>query len=96
MSVTDHLIQWQGMAISIRHVANWSNTGFDHLEIQTVEPDRAPLPITETGYRSHFLHGSDLEAHGGAIAFVKAWLDHEAKSEAWKIAKAASDQLSLF
>ncbi|MGO7924500.1 hypothetical protein ACC755_35950 [Rhizobium ruizarguesonis] len=96
MGVTDHLIQWQGMAISIRHVANWSNTGFDHLEVQTIEPARAALPITETGYRSHFLHGTTLEKHGGAVAFVTAWLDHDAKSEAWKSVKAASDQLSLF
>ncbi len=25
-----------------------------HLEIRSIKPERAPLPITETGYRSHF------------------------------------------
>lgn len=68
MGIMDHTIQWQGMAVSIRHVANWSGTGFDHIEVQTILPPRAPLPITETGYRSHFLHGEDLAGHGGAVA----------------------------
>ncbi|MGX5774989.1 hypothetical protein ACWKW0_09380 [Methylorubrum zatmanii] len=79
------------MAISIRHVASWA-AGFDHLEIRTIEPERAPLPITETGYRSHFLHGSELKEHGGALPFVLAWLEHAARTQAWQ----TSRQLSLF
>ncbi|MDR6873573.1 hypothetical protein J2Y55_004600 [Bosea sp. BE125] len=96
MSITDHTIQWQGMAVSICHVANWSGTGFDHIEVQTVTPERARLPITETGYRSHFLHGEDLAGHGGAVAFVTKWLDHEAKSAAWREYQRSSAQLPLF
>ncbi|MFA5952597.1 MAG: hypothetical protein WC807_20220 [Hyphomicrobium sp.] len=96
MGITDHMIQWQGMAVSIRHVANWSGTGFDHIEVQTILPPRAPLPITETGYRSHFLHGEDLAGRGGAVAFVTKWLDHEARSAAWQGHLRASAQLSLF
>ena len=52
------------MAVSIRHAADWLNTGFDYLEIQTLAPERAALPITETSYRSHFLYGSELESFG--------------------------------
>jgi hypothetical protein len=96
MGITDHTITWQGMAVSIRHVANWSGTGFDHIEVQTITPDRARLPITETGYRSHFLHGEDLATHGGTVAFVTKWLDHEAKSAAWREYQRTSKQLSLF
>ena len=96
MSVTHHEIQWQGMAVSIRHVANWSGTGFDHIEVRSINPERAALPITETGYRSHFLRGEDLERHGGAVAFVTGWLDHEAKAVEWKEHMRASAQLSLF
>ncbi|MGQ3284177.1 hypothetical protein [Bosea sp. (in: a-proteobacteria)] len=92
----DHKIQWQGMAISIRHVTNWSGTGFDHVEVRSITPERAPLPITETGYRSHFLHGEDLAGHGGAVAFVTQWLDHEARGAEWKEHQRTSAQLSLF
>lgn len=90
-AATEHLIQWQGMAIQIRHVAGWA-AGYDHLEIRTIEPDRAKLPITETGYRSHFLPGWELEEQGGAVTFVTAWLEHAAQSTEWQAAR----QLSLF
>lgn len=96
MTVRDHRITWNGMAISIRHAADWLGTGFDHLEITTIEPERAALPITETGYRSHFIRPDELDGCGGAVAFVTAWLDAEAESEAWKAACERSRQLSLF
>ncbi|PTM40516.1 hypothetical protein [Bosea sp. 124] len=96
MNVSDHIIQWQGMAVSIRHVANWSGTGIDHIEVRSITPQRAPLPITETGYRSHFLHGEDLAGHGGAVAFVTKWLDHEARSAKWQEHQRTSAQMSLF
>lgn len=60
MGATDYIIRWNDMAISIRHVTG-RFAGFDHIEVSTIEPERAPLPITETGYRSHFLHASTLE-----------------------------------
>lgn len=96
MSATEQTIQWQGMAVLIRHVPDWSGTGFDHLEIRTADPERAPLPITDTGYRSHFLPSAELAAYGGPLAFVAAWLDHEANSDQWKAQAANSKQLSLF
>lgn len=96
MQVSDFTIRWQGMAIRIRHASRWSGTDFDHIEVLTTEPERAALPVTETGYRSHFLHGDELQSHGGAAAFVLAWLDHEAQSESWKAHVRKSRQLSLF
>ncbi|MCP1551679.1 MULTISPECIES: hypothetical protein [Methylorubrum] len=88
--VTEHIIQWHGMTVEIRHVAGWG-AGYDHLEIRSIKPERAKLPITETGYRSHFIPAGDLEEQGGAVAFVTDWLDHESRSEAWK----AASQMSL-
>lgn len=96
MRVAFETIRWQNMAIRIRHVSGWSGTEMDHVEIQTIEPESAPLPITDTGYRSHFMHGEDLAAHGGPIAFVLAWLEYEAKTEKWRKHVEASKQLSLF
>ena len=51
-------VEWSDISIEIRYEPNWLNLdiGYDtaHLAIVSIAPDRAPLPITETGYRSHF------------------------------------------
>lgn len=65
-----------------------------HLEI--IADNRAVLPVTETSYRSHFVPREVVEVLGGPVAYVRAWLDHEAQSPAWKAHRAASRQLSLF
>lgn len=33
-----------------------------------------PHPISETGYRSHFVHPQHIEEEGGPVAHVQAWL----------------------
>jgi len=58
-------------------------------------PRGAPLPITTTGYRSHFLPAEELATEGGPVAFVTAWLDREANSKAWEKTEFAWRQLSL-
>lgn len=67
-----------------------------HLEVRSVAPSRAPLPITETGYRSHFCDPDDIERRGGPLAFVEAWLEAEACSPTWRAADMARRQLELF
>jgi hypothetical protein len=67
-----------------------------HLEIETVEPANAPLPMTETGYRSHFCAPADIDTEGGPVAFVRAWLECEARSPEWKAAQEERRQLTLF
>jgi hypothetical protein len=47
-----------------------------HLEIRSIRPERARLPITDTRYRSHFHAPGTIEALGGdVVAQVIAWLD---------------------
>lgn len=53
----------------------------DHIELRTA--DKTPLPVTETGYRSHFLPLGSVAEHGGAVAYVRDWLDYEAKRTKW-------------
>lgn len=96
MSVQIHTIVWRGITVRITHHPDRFSCSFDHLEIQSVAPDRAALPITETGYKSHFLHANELASYGGPVAFVTAWLDHDAHSSAWQEAELSSRQLSLF
>jgi hypothetical protein len=83
-----HKITWRGIALTITFKPDWLNVA-DHIELETEE--RVPLPVTETGYRSHFMQVGSVMAHGGAVAFVIDWLDFEAKRMGWSGA-----QLTLF
>lgn len=96
MTASIHSIDWRGIAVRITHHPDRFMRGFDYLEVESVAPERAALPITETGYKSHFLPGGDLAGYGGPVAFVTSWLDHEAKSSAWRASELSSRQLSLF
>lgn len=89
-------LTWQGIEIeAIYTPRKWGITA--HLEIHSIQPERAPLPITETGYRSHFHPCGTVEAAGGDVAAqVTAWLDEEAKKPEWQAYLAQSRQLSLF
>jgi hypothetical protein len=83
-----HNITWRGIALTITFTPDWLSVA-DHLEIET--EGRIPLPVTETGYRSHFVATGAVEAHGGPVAVVTDWLDHEARRTGW-----SGVQLSLF
>jgi len=68
-----------------------------HLEIRSIRPERARLPTTETGYRSHFQAPGTVEALGGdVVAQVIAWLDEEARTPDWQRYADASRQGKLF
>jgi len=83
-----HSIVWRGIEIAITFTPEKFGMA-DHIELMT--EDRAALPVTETSYRSHFLPVGTVAAHGGAVAFVSAWLDFEAERTGWSGA-----QLRLF
>jgi hypothetical protein len=66
-----------------------------HLQIKADQK----IPISETGYRSHFTAASDIEYYGTPIDFVKAWLVAASKKKDWilyKKEKQQAQQLSLF
>lgn len=96
-------IDWQGITVEIVYEPNWLNlanrTGdlaSAHLEIRSIKPERAPLPITETGYRSHFLHPGEIDLLGGPVAYVQTWLDEMAESKEWLEYETSRRQLTLF
>jgi len=96
-------IDWRGHTIRITYEADWlgmnarrGHYSTAHLQIETLAPERAPLPMTETGYRSYFTDRAVIEDAGGPDAFVLAWLEHEAAKPAWKAREAQARQLSLF
>lgn len=88
--------EWNGILISLdyRH-KRWDV--IDHIEIKTIAPPDVPLPITETGYRSHFFHSDALEPYNNdPVAYISALLDDAAKHPAWKKQNIDARQYSLF
>lgn len=86
---------WRGIGLEIRHCVNWcAMVGMDHIEV--ISDGRMPLPITETGYKSHFLPRERIAEFGSATDYVLAWLDHAAVAESWRRREAEARQLSLF
>ncbi|GAB5512242.1 MAG: hypothetical protein Rhims3KO_36430 [Hyphomicrobiales bacterium] len=92
-----HRMTWQGIKIELRYKPRTHGDTIAHLEVQSINPDRAPLPITESGYRSHFhAIGTVENSDGTLVEQVTAWLNAKAKSKAWKTYVESSQQLSLF
>lgn len=95
-------IEWRNpltndiVRIRITHARDYLLSGSDHIEVESMRPKRAPLPITETGYRSHFMPALELINAGGPVTFVTAWIEQEAKGKAWTRAAAAKAQGDLF
>ena len=95
---TDHHMDWEGIALLVKWCPSWNGENaiyqIAHLEIHAA--NKTPLPITETGYKSHFIDKEAVEALGGPLAYARAWLDEAAAAPAWKAKVRASRQLSLF
>jgi len=98
MSIQNYRLHWQGIEIEARYEARFSLGTVANLVIESIHPARAKLPITETGFRSHFHTAGMIEAEygGDVIKAVTAWLDKEAKSKAWKDHVKATRQYELF
>jgi hypothetical protein len=99
----EHSLEWQGMRIAIRYCRSYFDFYEEiyghplaHLEIETIDPARAALPISETGYLSHFTGPEAIEAAAGPVAYVQAALDEAANDPAWIARQAAARQLALF
>jgi hypothetical protein len=87
---------WQGIEIQAVYIPlRWG--AIAHLDIRSISPQHAPLPITRTGYLSHFHAPGTVESRGGdVVAQVTAWLDKEAASAEWQAHIEASRQGELF
>ena len=96
-------IDWRGITVEISYEPEWLGglaeafgEPLAHLQVRSVSPERAALPVTETGYRSAFIAGSVITLEGGPVAFVRDWLDEAANDPAWKSAQDEARQLALF
>lgn len=85
MSTQIHRMTWQGIEIELTYDPKAYGGVTAHLEVRSINPKHAPLPITETGYLSHYHSPGTVEENGRTlIEQVTAWLDEVAKSKAWK------------
>ena len=98
MTSQTHNMHWEGIDIEVKYTPQDFNNMIAHLEIHSISPPRAPLPMTETGYRSHY-HSVGIiesEANGDVVAFVTAWLDEKAKGKKWIEYQKVNIQMELF
>lgn len=95
-------IDWHGITVEVSYEADWLNLANElgspvaHLQVRSVAPERAQLPISETGYKSHFPAMSEVVAHGGPLTYVREWLDQAATLDAWKNHQDQARQFALF
>lgn len=93
---TTERFTWRGIDMTATHTRDWLSDGWSHLELHVMKPKGIPIPITTTGYLSHFTEEDIVKAAGGPAAFFLAWLDRETHSKAYKAALGKWRQLDLF
>ncbi|MDC6367228.1 MULTISPECIES: hypothetical protein [Flavobacteriaceae] len=72
--------RWNGIAITVVYQPNYfESANVSHLEVRADEP----LPITETGYRSHWVLDGELEGTD-PFEYTLKGLDVQSKSKQWK------------
>lgn len=59
-------------------------------------PEDVPFPLGVRGYIRHGLEQKELDAHGGAVSYFKAWADRDAGNPAYAIAVSKWKQGNLF
>lgn len=94
-------IDWEGITVEVSYEPNWLGLSIGgepvaHLQLRSVKPERAALPVSETGYRSLFVSADEVAEQGGPLAYALLWLDCEAVHPAWAAQLEAARQLSLF
>ena len=91
-------IQFDYLTLEIRYSPKpFDAVDIEHYEIITLKPERAPHPMSETGYKSLFIHPQwTKQFNGDARDFIDFALEEAAKKPAWKDIQANARQLSLF
>lgn len=92
-----HTTCWNGIDIEIEYCPTRFGGAISHVGVKSINPEGQPLPITSTGYRSHFVPIGTIEANeGDVVTQVTAWLDEAAQSPEWQEHLANAAQGDLF
>ncbi len=102
-NIVTQTMEWRGVTILVGYEADWLGLGassvrepYAHIDLHVLSPEGAPLPVTDTGYRSEFVDHGIVEETGGVVAYVTAWLEEMAQTKSWRIARARWEQQDLF
>ncbi|MGH1470868.1 MAG: hypothetical protein ACRBCS_06720 [Cellvibrionaceae bacterium] len=104
MEYTDvFTLEWRDFEIEVSFIKSYLPSyeeidGYcmSHIEIRTISPPKAALPITETGYRSIFMALPQIEAQGGVKTLVLNELNRAAEKSEWKQKEINARQYELF
>lgn len=98
MTIQTYNLIWQDIELEVSYEPKAWGGATAHLKIQSIKPARAPLPVTETGYRSHYHPVGMIEENyaGDVIKAVTEWLDEAAKGKDWQRYVERSRQGELF
>lgn len=95
-TVTTTIVTWRHVKFRVRHTPDYIIKGTNHLEVFVLSPKNEPLPITSTGYLSHFdTHRQIRSAKEGAEYFLSL-IAQEEKTKRWQCFDAKRRQGDLF
>lgn len=86
-------VMFEGQEILVKHCQNYV-AGLDHFAFHSPHHPRRPIPISSTGYRSHFVSTSEVNARESAKTCAYEILS--ALLQELSLSPANPDQLSMF
>lgn len=91
-------LEIEGLTLEIRYSPKpFASADIEHFEIITLSPERAPHPLSETGYKSLFIHPEwTKQFQNNPRDFITFALEQAAKEPRWQDIKVGAQQLSLF
>lgn len=91
-----HWFRWRHLTCKLQETSHYLNHGWTLLQLELVASRDTPCPLTTTGYLAHGIDAEELQASGGAVAFMTAWMDREAKGKTYQKAEFLWRQGDLF
>ena len=89
-----HPLTGKTAKLAIKHTRDYLGSGEDHLEIESVKG--GPHPLSDTGYRSHFVKGLALINAGGPVVFVDRLVAEAIRDRTWLARESRRQQADLF
>jgi len=82
-------MDWNGHLLEITYEPDWlpsciTGQDFAHLQVRSIYPTDAPLPIAPNGFYAHALPVSIITAAGGPVNYIDVMLSVESDTQAWR------------
>ncbi|MGE0701167.1 MAG: hypothetical protein AB7O57_18880 [Hyphomicrobiaceae bacterium] len=91
-----HWFTWRHLRCKLQETRHYISHGWTMLQLEVIASRDTPCPVTTTGYLAHFLDAAELARAGGAIAFMRTWMDREASAKAYQAIEFRWRQGDLF